>query len=175
MGKIIRQVLPTVTEFKAFWKKQGPFRYALTSREFPPILLEPEEWVFSDDVISLLKSLMKWDERKMKIVSAPFNRKKQNILKPESLSPWKINNFPGEWEATLCDAFTPVGHLTQAVVPEAENMDAETAEVAFFKCLEGEINGIGYVLLGPEPSLGNPLTAFVDEYVKEWELDDSPC
>ena len=175
MGKIIRQSLPTVAEFKVFWKKQGPFKYALTSREFPPILLEPEEWLFSDEIISLLKGVMKWDERKMKVVAAPFNRKKQNILKPESLSPWKINNFPGEWESTVCEAFTPVGHLTQAVVPEAANMDAETAEAAFFKCLEREINQMGYVLLGPEPSLGDPSAAFVDEYVKEWELDDSPC
>jgi len=175
MGKVIRQILPTVTEFKTYWKKQGPFRYALTSREFPPILLEPEEWLFSDDIISVLKALMKWNERKMKIVSAPFNRKKHNILKPERLSPWRINNFPEEWESTVCDAFTPVGYLTQAVVPETVNMDAETVETAFFKYLEGKINTMGYVLLGPDPSLGNSFAAFVDEYVKEWELDDSPC
>ncbi|SMC75750.1 hypothetical protein SAMN02746065_10987 [Desulfocicer vacuolatum DSM 3385] len=175
MGEVIGKILPTVTEFKAFWKKQGPFRYALTSREFPPTLLAPEEWLFSDEIIPLLKALMKWDERKMKIVAAPFSRKKQNVLKPETLTPWKINNFPEEWETAVCDAFTPVGHLTQAVVPESDTVDVKTVEAAFFKCLEGEINDIGYVLLGPEPSLGSPASAFVDDYVKEWESDDLPC
>ena len=173
METVIRQILPTVEEFKTFWKNRGPFRYALTSREFPPILLEPEEWLFSHDIKALLKDLMGWDARKMRIVEAPFNRKKQNVFTPEELSPWKINHFPEEWEGAVSSAFTPVGHLTRAVVPDdAPNMDKAAVEAAFFNCLEKEINAIGYLLLGPDPSQGTAATAFVDEYVKEWELDE---
>lgn len=174
METVVRQILPTVDTFKAFWKKSGPFRFALTSREFPPILLEPEEWLFSNEIVPLLKALMQWEARKMKIVAAPFNPKKKNILKPEDLSPWKINNFPEEWGGAVCDVFTPVGHLTRKVVTETEQMDAAAVESAFFKCLENELHTIGYELLGPEAGLGRPGEAHVAAYVKEWEMDDVP-
>ncbi len=172
METVIRQILPTVKTFKDFWKNQGPFRHALTSQEYPPILLEPEEWLFSHDIKALLKELMGWDVRKMRIVEAPFNRKKQNVFTPDNLSPWKITHFPEEWEGAVCRAFTPVGHLTLAVVPDASNMDRTAVEAAFFNCLEKEINTIGYLLLGPDPSQGAASMAFVDEYVREWELDE---
>lgn len=116
--RVVRRILPSVKDFKAFWKKQGPFKYALTSAEFPPVLLEPEEWIFSDDIILLLKDLMQWESREMAIVKAPFNRKRKNVLKPEMLIPWKIENFPQEWECAVCDTFTPVGYLTEAVTSE---------------------------------------------------------
>ena len=175
MATVVRQILPTLKEFKDFWKNQGPFRYALTSREFPPILLEAEEWLFSDDIIALLKSLMGWESRKMAIVAAPFSRKKQNVLKPDNLTAWKINNFPEEWQGAVCEAFTPVGHLTQAVVPgDASKLEKKEVEAAFFSCLEREINHIGYVLLAPEPSLGSTATAFVADYLREWEQDEMP-
>ncbi|GAB6142674.1 hypothetical protein JCM12294_01110 [Desulfocicer niacini] len=174
MVTVVRQILPTLKEFKEVWKNQGPFKYALTSREFPPILLEPEEWLFSQDILALLKELMGWEARKMSVVAAPFNRKKQNILKPDNLSPWKINNFPEEWQGAICDIFTPLGHLTQAVVSDGADMDKGAVEAAFFRCLEREINHIGYVLLGPEPSLGSPDSAFVADYVREWEQDEMP-
>lgn len=121
--KIIRQILPSVKDFKVFWKKKGPFKYALTSAEFPPVLLEPEEWIFSDNVILLLKELMQWDLRKMEIVNAPFNKNKRNILKPETLIPWRIEHFPQEWESSVCDTFTPVGYLTEALFTESALQD----------------------------------------------------
>ncbi|MBF0260200.1 MAG: hypothetical protein HQK62_15480, partial [Desulfamplus sp.] len=74
--------------------------------------------IFSDNIIWLLKDLMQWDARKMALVKAPFNKNKRNVLKPEILSPWKIEHFPLEWESSVCNTFTPVGYLTEHVISE---------------------------------------------------------
>lgn len=174
-----REILTTSREFKKFWKNRGPFKYALTSAEYPPVLLEPEEWIFSDNVVELLKELMKWKERKMKIVQAPFNKKKKNVLKPETLSPWKINNFPEEWEVAVCDSFTPVGHLTESVTAGVDSMGSgqanvsiETIEQLFFESLEVNIEKIGFVLLKPDALRGLDDTAFITDYLNEWQGDE---
>ncbi|SLM33257.1 conserved hypothetical protein [Desulfamplus magnetovallimortis] len=193
---IIRKVLVTSSEFKKFWKQHGPFRYALTSAEYPPVMIEPEEWIFSDNIISLVKALMQWDERKMKIVHAPFNRKKRNVLKPELLVPWKINNFPIEWECAVCKSFTPVGHLTESVLEIAEAMkvddssifsgsngdvqrdgaefdvDEKRIEKAFFASIEKELPTIGYVLLKPDHIRGAVDHAYINDYMEEWVADE---
>lgn len=180
--KTIRKILPMLADFKKFWKKHGPFKYALTSSEFPPILLEPEEWIFSNSSIALLKALMQWDKRKMKIVRAPFNRKKKNVLKPEMLSPWKIINFPEEWGGAVCNCFTPMGHLTEHVTSgidekqmqliEDENVAIGKMESLFFQCMENEIDKIGYDFLRPEPLQDSEGGAFVRTYLDEWEKDE---
>ncbi|MCP4115069.1 MAG: hypothetical protein GY737_06595 [Desulfobacteraceae bacterium] len=167
-----RIILLESRDFKKFWKSKGPFRYALTSREFPPILLEPEEWIFSDDITALLKELMQWEKRKMKFVQAPFSRKKKNILKPEDLSPWRIVDFPEEWERSECSSFTPVGYVTEEVTSAVASEEKADVEAAFFKKLARDINGIGYVLLSPEPIL-SPGAAYVEEYLKEWMADEA--
>jgi len=167
-----RKILPLSDDFRKFWHREGPFRYALTSREFPSVLLELEEWIFSDDMAALLKALMQWDEREMKLVQAPFNRNKTNILKPESLTPWRIVNFPAEWESTVCSLFTPSGYLTDMVTSSMASEKIEDIENAFFTKLAQEINNMGYVLLLPEPLL-SPDTAYVDEYLKEWAEDEA--
>jgi hypothetical protein len=167
-----RIILLESRDFKKFWQAKGPFKYALTSSEFPPVLLEPEEWVFSDNMDTLLKELMQWEKRKMKFVQAPFSRKKTNILKPESLSPWRIANFPEEWDMAKCSSFTPVGYLTEAVTETCASGEKADVEAAFFKHLAQEIDSIGYVVLSPEPIL-SPVTAFVDEYLKEWMADEA--
>lgn len=171
-----RKILSQSLEFKKFWQKKGPFRYALTSREFPPILLDVDEWIFSDDLKSLLKELMQWEQRKMKLVPAPFNRKKTNVLKPEELTPWRILNFPEEWEGAVCSAFTPVGYLTEEVTLAVDSnnykIEGEDVEQAYFDLLSIEVNFIGYVLLGPEPLL-SPDSAYVDDYLREWVEDES--
>ncbi len=179
-NKTVRATLPLVKDFKAFWKKQGPFKYALTSSEFPPVLLEPEEWVFSDDIVWLLKDLMQWESRSVSIVEAPFNKNKKNVLKPKELVPWKIVNFPQEWESAVCDTFTPVGYLTESVGRIASEcldskdialIDTFNIEVAFFKSLEENIDKIGYLLLKPEPLLGNG-EAYTKSYLEEWQADE---
>ncbi|MCK5686748.1 hypothetical protein KAJ27_21605, partial [bacterium] len=67
-----RQILSNVKDFSSFWKDEGPFKYALTSMDFPPVMLESEEWIFSDDITMLLKELMQFDKRKMKVIKAEF-------------------------------------------------------------------------------------------------------
>ena len=170
---IERGILHNSKEFKTFWEEKGPFKYALTSSDFPPILLEPEEWIFSNDIEALLKALMQFDKQKMKIVKAPFNPENKSILRPEKLSPWKINNFPEEWNVCACDIFVPKGHLTRAVlekiqVPE-EDIDPGQVETAFFQCLETQIEQIGYLLFKPR---GSSKYAAIKKYLAEWEKDD---
>lgn len=192
-NKIVRRILPTTKDFKAFWKKHGPFKYALTSAEFPPILLEPEEWIFSDNIVLLLKDLMQWDSRNMAVVEAPFNKNRKNVLKPELLIPWKIENFPEEWQGAACETFTPLGYLTEVVATilsvgldsktissQDANIDAQESvepikygiEAAFFKSLENNISKIGYVLLKPEPLLSNENAAYINSYLQEWQEDE---
>ena len=168
-----RAILPTSKEFKSFWKDQGPFRYALTSSEFPPVLLEPEEWIFSDDLQALLKTLMQFEKRKMKMVKSPFNPENKSILRPDELSSWKISQFPEEWNACTCDSFIPEGHLTKAVfdtikIPEAE-LEPGQVEAAFFQSLASQVEQLGYLLLKPE---GTSKYASIRTYLKEWEEDD---
>ncbi len=168
-----RETLPHSNQFKQFWKEKGPFKYALTSSHFPPVLLEPEEWIFSDDIKVLLKELMQFDKLKMKIVKAPFNPENKRILRPESLSSWKINNFPEEWDAYICDIFVPGGYLTRAVfegikIP-AEKMDPKMVETAFFQCLENSMDQLGYQLLKPRDS---SKYAAIKTYLSEWEEDE---
>ncbi|MFH1154268.1 MAG: hypothetical protein V1793_10660 [Pseudomonadota bacterium] len=170
--KTLRQILPWSTEFKVFWKASGPFRYALTSREFPPILLEPEEWLFSDNLSDLIKELMQWEKRGMAIIEAPFNPRSTKTLKPEELSPWKINHFPEEWESAVCPLFTPVGHLTHEAVSRSLSQEAADIENAFFESLAEYIDTIGYVLLKPDPVFSRT-HACINDYLKEWEEDES--
>lgn len=168
-----RAILPTSKEFKHFWKNEGPFKYALTSSEFPPVLLEPEEWIFSNDIQALLKALMQFEKRKMKIVKALFKPGNKSILRPEALSSWKINHFPEEWNACICDIFVPEGHLTKAVfdtigLPEA-NLEPKQVEAAFFQCLATQIEQFGYLLFKPQ---GTSKYAAIKTYLAEWEEDD---
>ena len=170
---IKRELLPAAKQFKQFWKENGPFKYALTSSQFPPVLLEPEEWIFSDDIKDLLKALMQFDQRKMKVVKAPFNPGNKKILRPGALSSWKINNFPEEWDAYYCDIFFPEGHLSRVVlekidIPEKEIKSGQV-ETTFFQCLENRIDQIGYHLLKPA---GTSKYASIKTYLCEWEEDE---
>lgn len=169
--RTIRRILLWSREFRAFWKEHGPFRYALTSREFPPVLLEPEEWLFSDDLTQLLKELMGWEERGMSLVPAPFNPGSTKTLKPEDLSAWKINRFPAEWESAACPVFTPSGHLTLAGTERAAGQDPESVEIAFFRSLADHLDSLGYVLLRPDPHLSG-IHAHIGDYLGEWEEDE---
>ncbi len=167
--KAITKILPNVKEFKQFWKDHGPFKYALTSSEYPPILLEPEQWLFSNDIRSLLKELMQFDKNKMKFVRADFNPDNKKVLRPEGLSPWKINNFPNEWNALSCKTFVPVGYLTVEVTGGRDIKDKDIIETAFFESLEVNIGDLGYTLL--KPAKGSK-SAAIQAYVKEWEEDE---
>ena len=170
---IIREILPHSKQFKQFWKEKGPFKYALTSSHFPPVLLEPEEWIFSDDIQVILKELMQFDKLKMKVVKAPFNPENKSILRPENLSSWKINNFPEEWNACICDIFVPQGHLTRAVFEgikiSEEKIEPKMVETIFFQCLENCIDQLGYQLLKPR---GSSKYAAITTYLSEWEKDE---
>jgi hypothetical protein len=170
---IQRKVLFNSKEFKGFWKEKGPFKYALTSMDFPPVLLEPEEWIFSNDIKILLKDLMQFDKRKMKFVQAAFNPENKKILRPDSLIPWKISHFPQEWNILICDLFVPQGHLTEHVMANVkkkrEKADARDIESAFFQCLEHAIEHMGYLLFKPE---NRSKFADVKKYISEWERDD---
>ncbi|NOX34400.1 MAG: hypothetical protein GXP56_11815 [Deltaproteobacteria bacterium] len=171
---IKREILPNLKDFKIFWEENGPFKYALTSKDYPPVLLEPEEWIFSDDIETLLKDLMQFDKRKMKVVKSLFNPENKNILRPETLSPWKINGFPEEWDASICDLFIPKGHLTRAVfdninTPE-EYMEPKQVETAFFQSLEIKIEQTGYLLFKPR---GSSKYAAIKKYLAEWEEDEN--
>lgn len=178
----VRQVLAHSREFKKFWKEKGPFRYALTSSDFPPILLEPEEWIFGNDIMGLIKELMQFEPKKMAFVRAPFNPDNKNYLRPQGLIPWKINNFPEQWNDIFSDIFVPEGHLTcqvldeardlrkQAMGPDLEASEEKTAmEKGFFSLLEKDLENMGYVLLKPQ---GNAKFASIKEYLSEWEKDE---
>ena len=179
----VRQILPHVKDFIKFWKEAGPFRFALTSNEFPPMLLEPEEWIFANDIHLLLKELMQFGQKKMAFVQSPFNPKNKNILRPEGLSPWKITHFPEQWNRAVCDLFVPEGHLTCRVMDEASRMEAsdrptdspkkspgkQAIETAFFNLLEKNIEQMGYLLLSP---LENSKYAATKDYLFEWEQDE---
>ena len=168
-----REILPNFKDFKRFWKNKGPFKYALTSKDFPPVLLEPEEWIFSNDVNVLLKELMQFDKRKMKIVKAPFNPENRNILRPEMLSSWKINHFPEEWNVCVCDIFVPEGHLNRIVLDTIEKdddkIDRKDVEGAFFYCLETHMDQLGYLYFKPR---GASKCAEMKPYLAEWEEDE---
>ncbi|MFH2057330.1 MAG: hypothetical protein ABIJ59_00325 [Pseudomonadota bacterium] len=168
-----REILASSKAFKQFWKEKGPFVYALTSNDFPPVLLEPEEWIVSNDILALLKELMQFDQRKMRVVKAPFNPDNKAILRPEQLSSWKINNFPEEWDAFVCDLFVPKGHLTQAffdlINEDPETIDARAVEQAFFRCLAERLEQLGYLLLSPQ---SKSKTAAIHAYLSEWEEDE---
>ena len=169
----VRKILPNVKDFKTFWKKQGPFRYALTSNEYPPVLLEPEEWIFGQDKIAVIKDLMQFSRRKMFFVPAPFNPANKSILRPDDVCAWKIVHFPEAWNAMICDGFLPEGQLTRAVVDECIALDLAQdksgIEQAFFSLLERQLEGMGYVWLTPR---GKAKTAFIHKYLDEWHQDE---
>ncbi len=178
-----RQILPNLKDFIKFWKDRGPFRYALTSNEYPPILLEPEEWIFGNDIHLLLKELMQFDQKKMAFVESPFSPKNKNILRPDDLSPWKISHFPEQWNRVVCDAFVPEGHLTCSVMNAARTLEKsdrslysqkeppgkQNVEKAFFNLLEAHLEKMGYLLLIP---LGNSKYASTKDYLLAWEADE---
>ena len=168
-----REILPHSNQFKQFWKEKGPFKYALTSSQFPPVLLEPEEWIFSDDIQVILKELMQFDKLKMKVVKAQFNPGNKSIFRPDTLSSWKINNFPEEWNSCICDIFVPQGYLTRTVldlieIPEGK-IEPILVETAFFQCLETRIDQLGYMIFKPQ---GSSKYAAIKKYLAEWEEDE---
>jgi len=169
----VRKILPNVRDFKTFWSDQGPFRYALTSKDYPPVLLEPEEWIFGQDKQALLKELMQFSRMKMSFVPAPFNPDNKRILRPDNICAWKIVRFPEAWDAMTCDGFLPGGQLTRAVVDECTALDLPRdkpgIEQAFFSLLERQLDCMGYVWLTPR---GKAKSAFVHEYLAEWHRDE---
>lgn len=168
-----RKILETSQEFKTFWRKDGPYAFALTSKEFPPVLLEPEEWLFSNDPVSLIKTLMQFDKKKMKFVHAPFNPKNKKILRPDKLSPWKINQFPEEWDAMSIDLFVPQGHLTlnvfNGIEENPEDLGAGKVEELFFKQLLSCLDQMGYLILSPQNK--SKFTS-INDYLDEWSADE---
>jgi hypothetical protein len=173
--QVLRQILPHAADFKRFWKDSGPFAFALTSREFPPVLLEPEEWIFGHTAKEVLKELMQFNQKKMTFVRGAFNAKNQAILRPENLIPWKINPFPEEWDHMATDFFIPQGHLTQVVADQiktASGKEDESLQVAsaFFVLLEKNLDAMGYILL--KPYAGSRYAA-IRKYLSEWEDDEA--
>lgn len=170
----VREVLPNVSDFKRFWKERGPFRYALTSAEYPPVLLAPEEWIFGNQAAAVLKALMGFSREKMAVVKSAFNPKNRAVLRPEDLSQWKINNFPEEWNTVGSDLFVPEGHLTLRVTEEVKNRgleeDADAVALVFFTLLESVLEEMGYVLLAPR---GKAKSAAIAKYLAEWEEDEA--
>lgn len=169
-----RKILPNVKDFKQFWKKEGPFAYALTSREYPPVLLAPEEWVFGNDKIEVLKELMGFSASKMAFVRAPFNPDNKGIFRPEDICAWKITHFPEAWNSIVCEAFVPEGHLTRAVMAQIEVMDGkenkEGVETAFFSLIGRQLDEMGYLLFCPR---GKSRSAYIRSYLEEWEADEA--
>lgn len=169
-----RKILNTSQDFKRYWKTEGPFAYALTSIDYPPVMLDPEEWLFSNDLTALLKVLVQYDPKKMKIVKIPFNPDKTSILRPEKLSFWKINHFPKEWEGVETDYFAPEGHMTlslfEALGEDPEALYKSDMTAVFFKGLKLSLEQLGYRLLSPRE---NSKFAAVHTYLKEWEEDES--
>ena len=167
---IVRKILPNLADFNTFWEDEGPFVHALTSQAFPPILMEEEEWIFGSDKVEVLKALMGFKEEKMAFVQAPFNAENTGILRPENLIPWKIKNFPEDWNRLFCEAFVPEGYLTVAVEEEVDGeLTKESVEAAFFQLLEKDLEQMGYVLFSPR---GKSRSAVIREYLEEWEEDE---
>lgn len=138
------------------------------------MLLAPEEWLFGNDKIEVLKALMGFSTAKMAFVQSPFNPDNKAVLRPSELSQWKITHFPVEWNQLVCAAFVPEGHLTQAVMDELQALGLDEGkagiEAAFFSLLEQELDLMGYVWLRPE---GESRSASIRSYLEEWEQDDA--
>ncbi len=171
---VTRKILAGTKEFKTFWQENDPFKYALTSLDYPPVLLKEEEWLFSNDVVALLKELMQYDAQKMKMVKAPWNPANKAVLRPDDLSEWKIANFPEQWYGASCDIFVPEGHLTCAALNEVADptckVDALMVEHSFFESLQNHIEQLGYLLFKP---VNGAKRAGVQSYLKEWETDEA--
>jgi hypothetical protein len=172
---VIRRILPHSSDFKRFWKDSGPFEFALTSAEYPPVLLAPEEWIFGHTARDVLEELMGFSPGKRKIVRSEFNPKNSRVLRPDHLIPWKIQPFPEEWNHMKCDFFVPEGHLTRMVTDRmnafpVQGDDIQQVTAAFFDLLENHLDAMGYVLLKPR---GNAGYAAVHDYLSEWEQDEA--
>ncbi|MFU8768288.1 MAG: hypothetical protein ACNA7H_00995 [Desulfotignum sp.] len=173
--QVFRQILPHASDFKRFWKEAGPFAFALTSAEFPPVLLEPEEWIFGHTAPDVLMDLMGFAPRKMAFVKTGFNPHNPDILRPGNLIHWKIRHFPEEWDHMKSDFFLPDGHLTRAVAEHikaspASGDEKQQVPAAFFSLLENHLESMGYLLLKPR---GKSRYAAIEKYLSEWEADEA--
>lgn len=62
--KTVEASLRTPDEVRVFLRKEGPFQYALEgSTDSKDAFLRPNEWLFGDDLIALLKMFLQWDKR----------------------------------------------------------------------------------------------------------------
>ncbi len=188
MYTCIRKILVHVTDFNKFWKQEGPFEFALTSSGFPPLLLEPEEWLFANDKIALIKGLMQFSQRKMAFWPRKLQKESQSrtnpsvSFTPEDMIPWRIAPFPEEWNSLECPAFLPQGYLTRDVLKQARILCQETncvesqilkdislIERAFFEIVAAHLPQMGYEFLSHDKESG---AASLGKYLREWEEDE---
>lgn len=164
-SKVVRRTLPTVRAFKKFWQHEGPFKYALCSLAFPDPLLEPEEWLFGDNYQDLLKNLLQWDQRGMRL--APCSHATGDS---SNSGGWHIRHLPAALRQWPCKAYTAEGCVSAHVVQAAVEATPAAIEKVFLRALRDALEQIGYQLLKPEMGLPH---AYIETFLKEWQEDEA--
>ncbi len=149
MAEIIRRRFSTLAALRTFWEECGPFQYVLEGTDDDE-LLSAGEWLFADDLNALLKALLQWQARGVRMCYV----------------------FDAEGEGQRARGYWMARHLPEPLVhlPAMDGLlgkDASPceAELAYLRCLVSEIGAHGYLLFsqgrGPDLDFGI--------YLQYWE------
>lgn len=149
MAEVIRRRFGTLSALRTFWDECGPFRYVLEGTDDDE-LLPAGEWLFSDDLMSLLKALLQWQTRDVR-VSHVFETAGEGS---RARGYWVARNLP-----------EPLVHLPAMDGLLGKEASPAEAEAVYLCCLAHEIGVHGYLLFsqgqGPDLDFGI--------YLRYWE------
>jgi hypothetical protein len=167
MSIVMRRVLKTYDAFEAFCHEHGGFRYSLSGlydrNVYPDILLDDDEWLFSDDLIALTKELLQWDQRGVYVVWEEPSEDDYAIGGPDITGSWGAENFPEDAEEFGCYV---MGQLFKEGRIAPSSSPDEVAQIFLRACAADLDNFDGVLFLDFEDK-------HTLQYLDDWRKEDN--
>lgn len=149
MAEVIRRRFCTLAALRTFWEECGPYQYVLEGTDDDE-LLPRGEWLFSDDLTALIKALLQWQVRDVRMC---------HVFEPAG----EGSRAKGYWVARHLPE--QLMHLAAMDGMLGKGASPAEAEAAYLRCFVSEIGAHGYLLFtqgqGPDLDFGI--------YLQYWE------
>ncbi len=167
---IMQRTCKTAAEFLSSWDKFGKPRYAICQAERfgnERPLLEEDAWVFSDDLISMMRVVSQWDKSGAKITHSVH---REDEIFENSWLQWEVKNFYG---CNECDNYQETLSKLHALKDKLTPESVECVDDEFLVAVRDEFlielfNGGDF-----SPFTGlDLLNEISSQYLLDWASDD---